>query len=123
MITGSCHCGHVAFEIDAEIPNRLNRCTCSICARRGYLIAYYPPEKFRLLTPKDHYTAYLWRSRRVENNFCPVCGCSTYLDSPAFQPDGSWDGTTRRIGANARLFDGFDAADYPVTVLDGRHLW
>jgi hypothetical protein len=41
----------------------------------------------------------------------------------AFQPDGKWDGTTRRYAVNARLFDGFDAAEAPVTVIDGKNLW
>ena len=46
-----------------------------------------------------------------------------YTDSPAFEADGSWDRTTRRIGVNARLFDGFDAALATVAVIDGKHLW
>ena len=30
----------------------------------------------------------------------------------------------RRIAAvNARLLDNFEAADWPVTVIDGKHLW
>jgi len=29
----------------------------------------------------------------------------------------------RRIGVNARLFDGFDAAEAPVEVIDGKNLW
>jgi hypothetical protein len=37
--------------------------------------------------------------------------------------DGSWDGKTRRICVNARLFDGFEAADWLVTVIDGKNLW
>ena len=37
--------------------------------------------------------------------------------------DGSWDGKTRRIAVNARLLDDFEAADWPVTVIDGKRLW
>jgi hypothetical protein len=57
----------------------------------------------------------LWRDR--------VRGCAVFSDSPAFQPDGKWDGTSRRYAVNARLFDGFDAAEAPVTVIDGKNLW
>jgi transketolase N-terminal domain/subunit len=42
---------------------------------------------------------------------------------PDFQRDGSWDGKTRRIAVNARLLDDFEAADWPVTVIDGKNLW
>lgn len=45
-----------------------------------------------------------------------------WLDA-AFEPDGAWDGKTRRIGVNARLLDAFDAASAPVKVLDGKNLW
>ena len=47
-IKGSCHCGKVAFEINAEIPATLTRCTCSFCAKRGTLYAYFEPAQFRL---------------------------------------------------------------------------
>jgi hypothetical protein len=122
-ITGRCHCGKTAFEIDGEIPDTLTRCTCSICSRRGALYAYYKPEQFRLTTATTDVATYRWNTKLVAANFCATCGCSTYNDSPDFHPDGSWDGKTRRIGVNARLFDDYDAASAPVTVLDGKNLW
>ena len=66
---------------------------------------------------------YRWQSKMVAHNFCPNCGCGAFSDSPDFKPDKSWDGKTRRIGVNARLFDTFDAASAPVQVIDGRNLW
>ncbi len=122
-ITGSCHCGKNAFRIDGEIPAQLTRCTCSFCARRGALLAYYTPGQFHVTTPTDGDAIYRWQTKLVDHHFCAECGVSTYSDSPAFEMDGSWDGTTRRIGVNARLFDGFDAAEAPVTVIDGKNLW
>jgi hypothetical protein len=53
---------------------------------------------------------YRWQTKQLAHHFCPACGCSTFTDCPAFELDGKWDGVTRRIGVNARLFDGFDAA-------------
>jgi hypothetical protein len=32
---------------------------------------------------------------------------SSMTDSPAFEPDGKWDGKARWLGVNARLFDNF----------------
>ncbi len=122
-ITGSCHCGKTAFEIDGKIPEKLTRCTCSFCSKRGTLYAYYEPTQFRLMTPATDIATYRWNTKKVAHNFCPTCGCGTYSDSPDFKPDGSWDGKTRRIGVNARLFDEFDAAEAPVQVIDGRNLW
>jgi hypothetical protein len=122
-ITGRCHCGRVGFSIDGRIPERLTRCTCSFCSKRGALLAYYTPEQFTLTTPTESVATYRWRTRLVAHVLCPECGCAAYSDSPAFERDGSWDGKTRRIGVNARLFEDFDAATAPVEVIDGRNLW
>ncbi len=60
--------------------------------------------------------------RQVAHHFCAHRACATFSDSPAFEPDGKWDGTTRRIGVNARLMDAFDAALAPLFIIDGKHL-
>ena len=122
-INGSCHCGKVAFEIEGEIPPTLTRCTCTFCAKRGTLYAYYEPAQFRLTTSEADSATYRWNSKMVAHNFCSNCGCGTFSDSPDFKPDKSWDGKTRRIGVNARLFDNFDAAEAPVQIIDGKNLW
>jgi hypothetical protein len=122
MLTGKCHCGRNAFQIAEDLPEKLTRCTCSICSKRGHLYAYFEPRLFTV-TQADSDSVYRWNSKTVANHFCSTCGCDTYADSPAFKPDGSWDGKTRRIAFNARLLNDFEAADWPVTVLDGKHLW
>jgi len=122
-ITGSCHCGNVAFRIEGEIPAKLTRCTCSFCSKRGALLAYYRPDQFKLESSGEGDAEYRWNTKLVAHHFCARCGISTYSDSPAFELDGSWDKVTRRIGVNARLFDGFDAALAPVEVIDGKNLW
>src|SRR6185295_15483966 len=73
-IQGRCHCGRNAFEVDGELPEKLTRCTCSLCSKRGHLYAYYPPDKFRL-TQGDSDAVYRWNSKTVANHFCSACGC------------------------------------------------
>ena len=121
-IKGGCHCGRNRFEIDGGIPEKLTRCTCTFCRTHGGLYAYYAPAQFHMILA-DSDATYRWNSRQVGQHFCSACGCFLFSDSPAFQRDGSWDKKTRRVGANARLFEEFEAADHPVTVLDGLHDW
>lgn len=121
-ITGRCHCGNVAFHVEGEIPEKLTWCTCSFCSKRAALVAYYPPEDVSVTSATTDAT-YLWNTRLVKHHFCANCGVPVYSDSPDFQRDGSWDGKTRRISVNARLFDGFDASQAPVQVIDGKNLW
>ena len=121
-LTARCHCGRTTLEIDGELPEKLTRCTCSFCSKRGHLYAYYTPDQLTV-TQADSDAVYRWNSRKVANHFCSACGCDLYADTPAFEIDGSWDGTKRKIAFNARLFDDFQAADWPVTVIDGKNLW
>lgn len=125
MITGRCHCGDVAFEIDGEIPETLTRCTCSFCSKRGHLYAYYEPQRFRRTfpNPSGAEAVYRWNTKLVANAFCPKCGCDLYADSPVFRPEEDFKAGKRQIAVNARLFDDFEAADHPVTVIDGKNLW
>lgn len=122
-ITASCHCGKNTFRVEGEIPEQLTRCTCSFCVKSGPLRAYYAPEQFHVTSSTDGDAIYRWQSKMVAHHFCAGCGVYTYSDSPAFEMDGKWDGVTRSIGLNARLIDNFDAAEAPVTVIDGKNLW
>ena len=86
------------------------------------LHAYYRSEEFHLTSTTGD-AVYRWQGKLVVHHFCADCGCSTFSDSPAFEPDRSWDPTTRRISVNARLFDNLDAAVAPVVAIDGKNLW
>ena len=68
-IRGSCHCGHTQFEV-SEAPPGVTRCTCSLCAKRGALWAYYTPAQFRLTSPPEDVATYRWGSRTVKHQFC-----------------------------------------------------
>ncbi len=70
---GSCHCGRVKFEIEADVDH-VRVCDCSICSRRGALIHRVAEESFNLLTPIEELTVYQWGSRTAKDYFCPNCG-------------------------------------------------
>jgi hypothetical protein len=119
MITGSCHCGKTTFRIDGRLPERVTRCTCTICTKRGVLHAYYTPGQFSVSAEGDR--IYRWRGQLVDSHFCGRCGCATYNASPAIRNDGTWDGATRIIAINARLLDELALEDAPVSVVDGKN--
>ena len=104
----------LAEEIAARVVNN---------AKQGALRAYCAPDQFHVTALPADDAVYRWQIRLVAHHFCAYCGCATFSDSPAFEPDGKWDGSTRRIGVNAGLFDDFDAALAAITVIDGKHLW
>ncbi|WP_303827221.1 GFA family protein [Asticcacaulis taihuensis] len=44
---GSCHCGQIAFEVEGDFNEGLD-CNCSMCRRRGGLLAFVPADAFKL---------------------------------------------------------------------------
>lgn len=48
---GSCHCGRIAFTVQAEAPiSDVIDCNCSMCRRRGSLLWFAPRAAFQLTT-------------------------------------------------------------------------
>src|SRR5205807_2586332 len=46
---GGCHCGAIAFEVDAPARVTVSECNCSICRMSGYLHLIVPRARLRLL--------------------------------------------------------------------------
>lgn len=79
-------------------------------------------EQFRLTTPPEHLATYQWRTETVKHDFCAICGCGTFSESPDWSR-GQADFTGLKIGVNARLFDDFNLDAVRVIVIDGKNLW
>jgi hypothetical protein len=120
-LQGSCHCKATVFEV-AEVPEQVVRCTCSICSKRGALWAYYPVADFHLQTPQENVATYRWNTKAVKLNFCGICGCSTFTETPDWS-SGKADYDNPQIAVNARLFDDFDLDAVEVATIDGKNLW
>ena len=118
-IKGRCHCGATQFEI-AAVPSSVTACTCTFCAKTGALWAYYSPGdvRFTANTPDGLYAPNLNR-----HHFCPVCGCTTFGESPTWSLDGTADFSRPRLAINARLLDDVDLAAIRLETIDGRNLW
>lgn len=96
--SGSCHCGSVRFEVDAEIDH-VRVCDCSICLKRGTLNYRVPRDSLRLLTRWDDLVLYQWGSRTARDYFCPQCGIL-----PFRRPS---DPTPQELREGAQPFDGW----------------
>lgn len=121
--SGSCHCGQVRFEVDAEIDH-VRSCDCSVCLKRGALNYRVPKASLRLLTPWENLTLYQWGSRTAEDYFCSRCGILPFRrpgDPTAeelrqgVQPFDGW-------AVNVRCLDGFNPVDLPVRRIHGRRI-
>lgn len=78
-MTGSCHCGAVVFEVDLTGGfENLRRCNCSLCRRKGAVMASVPLERLRIVRGEDKLTLYQWNTRQARHYFCSVCGIYTH---------------------------------------------
>ncbi len=84
---GGCHCGAIAFEVDAPARITASDCNCSICRMSGYLHLIVPRSRFRLLQGADQLTEYRFNTGAARHLFCSRCGVKSFY-VPRSNPDG-----------------------------------
>ena len=84
---GSCHCGAVTFEVDADAPATAMSCNCSHCRRKGFLLAFLPADVFTLKSGEDALTDYYFNKHAILHRFCATCGAQPFAEGKG--PDGA----------------------------------
>ena len=84
---GGCHCGRIAFEVDAPARLTVSDCNCSICRMSGYQHLIVPRARFRLLKGADSLTEYRFNTGVARHLFCRHCGVKSFY-VPRSNPDG-----------------------------------
>jgi hypothetical protein len=111
IYSGSCHCGAIAFEVEADITQAMD-CNCSMCRRRGGLLTFVPRENFRLQTPLSAVSTYQFNKHVIQHHFCANCGIAPYADG---------EGKTGPMTAiNVRCLPDVDLDSLTITKVDGR---
>lgn len=111
---GSCHCGHVAFEVEGT-PEKIVECNCSHCDRKGYLGWFVPEATFRLLTDVEALGTYTFNKHRIKHHFCRTCGCAPF----GFGEDREGNAM---VAINVRCLPELDRSKLEVIAVDGRSL-
>nr|WP_251041210.1 MULTISPECIES: GFA family protein [unclassified Halomonas] len=106
----TCHCGIVELELD--LPEGLvdpKRCNCSICRRKGAVMAYVPLNGLRILRGAEHLKLYQFNSGDAKHYFCSNCGIYTHHQTRS---------NPTVYGFNVGCMEGinpFDLDDLPVS--------
>ncbi len=82
----TCHCGEVEAEIN--LPNKLEkvvRCNCSICKKKGAMMSMVKNEDFKIIKGKDKLKLYQFHSKVAKHFFCSRCGIYTH-HNPRINP-------------------------------------
>ena len=109
--SGSCHCGAVAFTVDAEPPKGAMSCNCSHCRRKGFLLSFVPAEQFTLERGEDSLTTYTFNKHQIRHRFCTNCGTQPFAE-------GETNGVSMR-GVNLRCVPEIDLDALEIQKVDG----
>ncbi|ELB2818071.1 GFA family protein [Vibrio alginolyticus] len=75
----SCHCGKV--ELELALPNGIEkprRCDCSMCRRRGAIVASVLLNGIRIMQGEDVLKQYQFNTHTAKHFFCGECGIYTH---------------------------------------------
>ena len=120
---GSCHCGRVAFEVDADIDH-VRVCDCSVCRKRGALNFRVPKDALTLLTPWEDLSLYQWGSKTAKDYFCRTCGVLPFRRPSDPTPQELSEGVEPFDGwaVNVRCLEGLDFTALRVEVIFGSRI-
>ena len=109
---GSCHCGKVQFEAQGDVKTSIS-CNCSICHRKGTILAFIPETNFKLISGSDNLTDYQFGKKKLHHTFCKTCGVTAFASGTA--PDG-----TKMKAINVRCLEGIDLKTLTIHEYDGK---
>ena len=76
---GMCHCKAVEFQVMlSDGLKDLRRCNCSLCSRRGAIMASAPLASLKVVKGEENLSLYQWNSKTAKHFFCKICGIYTH---------------------------------------------
>jgi|TARA_B100001741_G_scaffold281283_1_gene254997 hypothetical protein len=76
----TCHCKEVQIELNLDKGfEDLVRCNCSLCKRRGYIMAKIKLKNLKVIKGQDKLSVYKFGKKYLtEHFFCKICGIYTH---------------------------------------------
>ena len=75
----SCHCGAIEIQVNPnDNIDKLKRCNCSMCKRKGTKIATIEKKDLKIIKGKDKIKVYQFNTKVAKNHFCSECGIYTH---------------------------------------------
>ena len=114
MQTLTCHCGEIKAEINiTDNLEKILRCNCSICKRKGAIMSIVKNEDFKIIKGEDKLKLYQFHSKVAKHYFCSKCGIYTH-HNPRINP--------AMTGFNLGCIDEIDTFDLKgIVINDGQN--
>ena len=108
-----CHCGEFEADIDIKNFEKVVRCNCSICKRKGAIMSIVKNENFKIVKGKNKLKLYQFHSKAAKHYFCSNCGIYTH-HNPRIDPT--------LTGFNIGCIDEIDTSKIvDIKILDGQN--
>ena len=109
-----CHCNGVEAEINLlENFDKILRCNCSLCKRKGAVMSMVKNEDFKIVKGKDKLKLYQFHTKVAKHYFCSVCGIYTH-HNPRSNP--------AMTGFNLGCIDEINTFDFKnITINNGKN--
>ena len=109
-----CHCGKIVAEINInDNLEKVIKCNCSICKRKGAIMSMVKNEDFKIVKGEDKLKLYEFHTKVAKHYFCSICGIYTH-HNPRINP--------AMTGFNLGCIDDFDTFKLEnINVNDGQN--
>ena len=108
-----CHCGLIEAQINIKNFEKILRCNCSICKRKGAIMSLVKNENFKLVKGSQFLKLYQYNTNVAEHFFCTICGIYTH-HHPRSNPS--------MTGFNLGCIDEIDTFELEnINILDGQN--
>ena len=82
-----CHCGAIEAEINtSENLDKILRCNCSLCKRKGTVMSMVKNEDFKIIKGEDKLKLYQFHTKVAQHYFCTICGIYTHHNPRSIRP-------------------------------------
>jgi hypothetical protein len=112
---GSCHCGKVRYEVEADLSRGGTRCNCTVCTKLSVTGGLVKPSAFKLVAGEESLSYYEWATKVAKRYFCKHCGTHCYGKGYLEVLGGDF------VSVNYNTLDDVDPAMLKVVYWDGRH--
>ena len=108
-----CHCKKVEAQINIKKIEKVLRCNCSLCKRKGAIMSMVKNEDFKIVKGQDEIKIYQFHTNVAKHYFCSNCGIYTH-HNPRSNPS--------MTGFNLGCIDEFDTFNLDdVFINDGNN--
>lgn len=111
---GTCLCGDVRFEVEADIAKG-SRCNCTLCTKLGATGSLVAPAAFTLLSDESKLASFTRMPQVAQRYFCARCHVYCFTRGHLEVLGGDF------VSVNLNCVDGFDASAADLIYWDGRH--